>query len=171
MRTLAACLVCSALLLASACGKKPAGPSSDPALSDASSTDVSTDGSGGSLPDGETSDTEGTVSGDPASGGRRRPKTPAAPVQTGRGPRTPRDRSRPHPLRPTGWRSISSEIAGARSPAPSLDRWRSRNAIPTPCRATATSGRGPGRTTTICIRPTATAPASAVSTAISRWAA
>lgn len=102
---------------------------------------------------------------------RRRPKTPAAPVQTGRGPRTPRDRSRPHPLRPTGWRSISSEIAGARSPAPSLDRWRSRNAIPTPCRATATSGRGPGRTTTICIRPTATAPASAVSTAISRWAA
>ena len=30
---------------------------------------------------------------------------------------------------------------------------------------------GPGRTTTICIRPTATAPASAVSTAISRWAA
>lgn len=61
--------------------------------------------------------------------------------------------------------------SGSRSPAPSLDRWRSRNAIPTPCRATATSGRGPGRTTTICIRPTATAPASAVSTAISRWAA
>ena len=86
MRTLAACLVCSALLLASACGKKPAGPSSDPALSDASSTDVSTDGSGGSLPDGETSDTEGTVSGDPASGGPTSSQNPGSSGSNGTRP-------------------------------------------------------------------------------------
>ena len=151
--------------------EKAGRPSSDPALSDASSTDVSTDGSGGfAAGRGERRTRKAPFPATRLPVARRRPKTPAAPVQTGRGPRTPRIRSRP--TRP-GRRMALDIIGDSGSPVTSTFfgsvEIEERNTYTVP--SNGDLWPGPGRTTTICIRPTATAPASAVSTAISRWAA
>lgn len=162
LRSAAACAVCLALLLVSACGKKPEDPASDPQSSVTSGTDSSGEPAGSDPIGDESSSPESTNPDDPASSGGGTGPTGTRPPSSN--PDTPPALRRGRALDTIGG-------AAARSTAPSSGRWISRTAIPSVCRATAICGRGPGRTTIISTRPTAMAGDSAAYPATSRWAA
>ncbi len=92
LRSAAACAVCLALLLVSACGKKPEDPASDPQSSVTSGTDSSGEPAGSDPIGDESSSPESTNPDDPASSGggtgptgtrppSSNPDTPPAPAE------------------------------------------------------------------------------------------